>query len=153
VPYRLADTLSELGAVTRGVCAVEKGFLSGIEELKAIERGSDGVIINRFDDGSARTLKDDTPVSMNFWGFPRSVLGHIKAYFDDFLASYGGELTGECYLPLAADSLVKKGIIRIRALEAGGNWFGVTYKEDREAAARKISALTEKGAYPRSLWE
>jgi hypothetical protein len=153
VPYRLADTLSELGAVTRGVCVIENGFLSGIEELKSLERGHNGVIVNRFEDGSVREFSGDTPVSMNFWGFPRSILGHVRAYFEDFLAAGGGELKGECYLPLAADSFVKNGIIKIRALEAGCDWFGVTYKEDRAAAAQKIGALTAKGVYPQRLWE
>jgi hypothetical protein len=153
VPYRLADTLSELGAVTRGVCVIENGFLSGIEELKSLERGRNGVIVNRFEDGSMREFNGNTPVSMNFWGFPHTILSHIRAYFEDFLAAGGGGLKGECYLPLAADSFVKNGVIKIRALEAGGDWFGVTYKEDRSAAAAKIGALAAKGVYPQRLWE
>jgi hypothetical protein len=153
VPYRLADTLSELGTVTRGVCSIENGFLSGIEELKSIERGHNGIIVNRFEDGSTREFSDDTPVSMNFWGFPYTILSHIRAYFEDFLEVSGGELKSECYLPLAADSFVKNGVIKIRALEAGCDWFGVTYREDRAAAIRKIGALTAEGVYPQRLWE
>jgi hypothetical protein len=153
VPYRLADTLSELGAVTRGVCVIENGFLTGIEELKSLERGRNGVIVNRFEDGATREFSGDTPVSMNFWGFPHSILGHFRAYFEDFLASAGASLTGECYLPLAADSFVRNGVIRIRTLEAGGGWFGVTYKDDRVSAVRKIGALTAEGAYPQRLWK
>jgi hypothetical protein len=153
VPYRLADTLSEQGTVSRGVCSVENGVLSGVEELKSIERGPDGVIVNHSENGPMRNLTDDTPVSMNFWGFPHTILRHMKTYFDDFLAASGNELAGECYLPLAADTFVRNRIIRIRALETGSGWFGVTYKEDRHAAARKIGALTAEGVYPRRLWE
>jgi hypothetical protein len=90
---------------------------------------------------------------MNFWGFPHTILRHLKTYFEDFLAASGTELTGECYLPLAADTFIRNGIIRIRALETGTDWFGVTYKEDRAAAAKKIVALTAEGVYPQRLWE
>jgi hypothetical protein len=153
VPYRLADTLSEIGTVTRGVCVVENGFLSGIEEMEALKRESNGIITNRFKDGTTREFNDDTPVSMNFWGFPNTILSHIRTYFEEFLAVRGKELTSECYLPLAVDSFIKNGVIKIRELETGVDWFGVTYKEDRAAAAQRISALTAKGVYPERLWE
>jgi hypothetical protein len=153
VPYRLSDTLSDLGPVSRGVCRMENGFLAGISEMKSLERGSGGVIVNRFEDGSTREFNGGEPVSMNFWGFSPAILGHFKAYFEEFLAEQGRELKSECYLPLAADSFIKNGIVKIRSLEACGGWFGVTYKEDRDLACERIGRLTKEGVYPQKLWQ
>lgn len=152
-PYKLERTLSERGTVTRGVCGIENGYLKKIDELKALERTADGGIINTYDDGTTQTFGDDTPVSMNFWGFPPSILPHFKTYFDGFLAASGRELKSECYLPLAAGKFIDDGILKIRALPADADWFGVTYKEDRSEVKEKIRALTKAGAYPPRLWD
>jgi hypothetical protein len=133
VPYKLEPTLSPQGTVTRGVCEIKDGYLVSVDELLAIEKKA-GRIFNTAPDGSKQDLKADTPVSMNFWGFPETVLPHLKKYFDDFIAASGRELKSECYLPKAADWLIKNNHVRIKALEADSEWFGVTYKEDREAA-------------------
>ncbi|MDR0602238.1 MAG: hypothetical protein LBG42_07635 [Treponema sp.] len=156
VPYELQKTLSPQGTVTRGVCEVRDGYLVSVDELTAIEK-KDGVIFNTDPDGTRRNLAADTPVSMNFWGFPKSVLPHFQTYFDNFLAGFAADMQGniksECYLPRAADWLIKENIIRIKALRADSDWFGVTYREDKEAAVKRIEALTAKGVYPPKLWE
>jgi NDP-sugar pyrophosphorylase family protein len=151
VPYRLKKTLSPQGTVTRGVCSVEGGYLASVNELTAIAREGDGKIYNTGGD-SKQELADDTPVSMNFWGFPPSIFPHLKKYFDDFLETSGAQPKAECYLPMAADWLIKTGLLKIKALEADSPWFGVTYKEDRAAAIEKIGEFTKKGIYPGSLW-
>jgi hypothetical protein len=156
VPYDLEKTLSPQGTVTRGVCEVRNDYLGSVDELLAIEK-KDGKIFNTNPDGSRRDLAADTPVSMNFWGFPESILPHFKRYFDDFLAEFAADMAGqikaECYLPKAADWFIKNNIIRIKSLRADSDWFGVTYKEDKEAAVQRIAALTAKGVYPQTLWK
>jgi hypothetical protein len=151
VPYSLEKTLSPQGTVTRGVCEIRNGYLVSVDELTSIEK-KEGQIFNTNADGSRRELSADTPVSMNFWGFPETVLPAVQDYFDEFLKTSGGQLKSECYLPKAADWLIKKDIIKIKALKADSDWFGVTYKEDRDAAIRRIEDLTAQGIYPRTLW-
>ena len=152
VPYRLEKTLSPQGTVTRGVCEVKDGYLTSVEELTAIAREGDGKIYNTGADGSKRYLTDATPVSMNFWGFPPTIFNDLQRYFDDFLASSAGQPKAECYLPSAADWLIKNNLLKIRSLEADAPWFGVTYKEDREAAIKRVADFTAAGVYPEALW-
>ncbi|MDR0456200.1 MAG: hypothetical protein LBH20_05910 [Treponema sp.] len=155
VPYRLEDTLSPGGTVARGVCEISGGYLVSIDELTAIEK-KDGRICNTNPNGSIEELAADTPVSMNFWGFPGSVLPEFKIYFDKFLESFAADIPGqiksECFIPKAADYFTKQGIIKIKALRANSGWFGVTYREDRDMAVQKIAGLTAAGIYPASLW-
>ena len=151
VPYRLEKTLSPQGTVTRGVCEVKDGYLASVDELTAIAREGDGTIYNT--GAEKQRLPDSTPVSMNFWGFPPTIFDNLQRYFDDFLAASADQPKAECYLPMAADWLIKKGLLKIRALEADSPWFGVTYKEDREAAIKRVAELTAAGVYPQALWE
>jgi hypothetical protein len=155
VPYQLEKTLSPRGTVTRGVCTIKDGYLVSVDELSAIEK-KDGHLFNTNADGSIRILADDTPVSMNFWGFPESIIPEFRKYFDIFLKSFGEDIPGrikdECYLPSAADFFLKRDIIKLKALRANSDWFGVTYQEDRELAIGKITELTAAGIYPASLW-
>ena len=156
VPYRLDKTLSSQGSVARGVCEIKDGYLVSVDELTAIER-KDGRISNTFADGSTRELAPDAPVSMNFWGFPPTIFGAFKNYFEDFLKIFAADIPGniksECYIPTAADHFIKQNILKIKALRADSDWFGVTYREDRETAIKKLADLTAAGVYPESLWQ
>ena len=155
VPYRLDKTLSSQGTVARGVCEVQDGYLVSVEELSAIEE-KDGRIINTNTDGTIRELAADSPASMNFWGFPPSILPAFGRYFDDFLHTFASDIPGrikdECYIPRAADYFIRHNIARIQVLHADSHWFGVTYREDREAAVDRLAGLTAAGIYPESLW-
>jgi NDP-sugar pyrophosphorylase family protein len=155
VPYRLDKTLSLQGTVARGVCEIDGGYLTSVEELTAIEK-KDGKIINTGADGAVRELLPQTPVSMNFWGFPPDILPEFQKYFDDFLSTFASDIEknikSECFIPKAVDHFLKQGIIKVKALSADSLWFGVTYKEDRETAINKINELISSGVYPASLW-
>jgi len=155
VPYKLEKTLSPQGTVTRGVCEVENGFLVSVDELMAIEK-KDGRIFNTNPGGSKRDLAPDTPVSMNFWGFSPDILPAFNNYFDDFLDAFAADMKGqiksECFIPKAVDHFIKNGITQIKVLPADSDWFGVTYKEDREQAVIKIDEMTSAGVYPAVLW-
>jgi len=151
VPYKLESTLSAMGTVSRGVCEIAREYLVNIEELIAIEK-KDGLIFNTNPDGTKRELKSDTPVSMNFLGYPESVLPKIRQFFDEFISACGTELKSECYIPKATDWLIKNNYLKMRAVMADSEWFGVTYKEDKEAAIKRLAALTAEGVYPSALW-
>ena len=156
VPYRLDKTLSPMGAVARGVCEVKDGLLAGVEELTSIEKKNDERIYNAAPDGTIRELAPDTPVSMNFWGFSPDIIRQFQKYFDDFLKEFAkdpaGNIKTECFIPKAVDLFIKQGLIKVKVLPANSDWFGVTYKEDKEAAIKKIDELTTAGVYPATLW-
>jgi len=155
VPYRLDKTLSSQGTVARGVCEIKDDYLVTVDELTAIAE-KDGGVFNTNPDGSARRLAADSPVSMNFWGFPPAILPEFKKYFDDFIKTFAADipagLKSECFIPRAADYFIKQGIAKIKVLKADSDWFGVTYKEDRESAVKKLAELTKAGVYPETLW-
>jgi hypothetical protein len=151
VPYKLEPTLSSMGTVARGVCEISGNYLVSIDELTAVEK-KDGIIFNTGPDGAKRELKPDTPVSMNFLGYPAGILPKLKQYFYEFLHASGRELKSECYLPKATDWLIKNNFLKIRALEADSEWFGVTYREDKETAAKRLAELSALGVYPEPLW-
>jgi len=155
VPYQLEKTLSPLGTVARGVCVIENEYLVSVDELTAIEK-KDGIIFNTHTDGSIQNLASDTPVSMNFWGFRKSIFPEFKKFFDAYLEFFAADVPGriktECYIPKAADTFLKQNIIKIKALCANSEWFGVTYQEDKASAVKKIAELTAAGVYPASLW-
>lgn len=155
VPYQLEKTLSPQGTVSRGVCEVKNGFLAGVDELTAIEK-KDGRIINTSSDGSVRELLPETPVSMNFWGFLPDILPEFQKYFDGFLETFATDtekqIKSECFIPKAVDYFIRREIAKVKVLSANSQWFGVTYKEDREDAIRKIGGLVSAGVYPDALW-
>jgi len=155
VPYRLDKTLSPQGTVTRGVCGVDNGYLVSVDELTSIEK-KDGRIFNTEPDGSIRELAPDTPVSMNFWGFSPDILPEYRKYFDDylktFMADIKGQIKNECFIPKAVDYFIKRKITEVKVLHADSDWFGVTYKEDKETAIKKLGELISSGVYPDSLW-
>jgi dTDP-glucose pyrophosphorylase len=151
VPYALEKTLSPRGTVTRAVCVISGGLLQTVDELKSIEREG-GRIFNTGPGGEKRELAPDTLVSMNCWGFLPRILPDLGRYFDEFLKNSSGDPKSECYIPLAADWLIKSGLLKIRSLDADSEWFGVTYKEDKEAAQRRMAELARAGVYPSPLW-
>jgi hypothetical protein len=152
VPYRLEPTLSPQGSVARGICEVKDGYLLSVEELLTIKKEGD-TIYNTNPDGTRRKLAPDTLVSMNFWGFPETVLPEFQKYFDNFISTSYRDIKSECYIPRAADHFIQQGSIRIRSLPANSEWFGVTYKDDKETAVRRIAELTARGVYPARLWQ
>jgi len=151
VPYLLEPTLSKTGTVARGVCKISDGYIVSIDELTAIEK-KEGVIFNTGPDGARQILYSDTPVSMNFLAYPDSILPRFRQYFDEFITASGGELKSECYLPKASDWFIRNGYLKMRVLKADSEWFGVTYKEDKDTAIKRLSELTGAGVYPDSLW-
>ena len=141
--FRLGRTLSEHGTVARGICGVGPDeLLRSIEELTDIARQSDGEIA-----ASGRVFAEETPVSMNFWGFNPQVFLLLEKELLRFLAADGGSDKAECYLPSAVTGMMESGEAQVRVLPTGSDWFGVTYREDRARVVRSIAALTASGEY------
>jgi NDP-sugar pyrophosphorylase family protein len=152
VGYTLRNTLSDFGAVSRGVCHVdEHGFLQNIAELKNLER-SDGHAVNIDEAGTKVRLTGDEIVSMNIWGFTPKVFDQVFARFRKFLERSGSDLKSECYIPTTMNELIQAGEARVKVLRTVDEWFGVTYREDRPRAVEHIRRLIDGGYYPRRLW-
>jgi hypothetical protein len=151
VGYYLKNTASLHGTVSRGVCSVEADKLIGVDETKKIQLYSDGTLKDLVRD---RWLNPDSVVSMNFWGFAPSVFPVLEQYFEDFLHYRAGEdLTAECLLPVMVNDLVAKGSMEVSVLRSNGQWFGMTYQEDRKIVAEELRRLHAASVYPESLKE
>ncbi|HCM27037.1 MAG TPA: nucleotidyltransferase [Treponema sp.] len=154
--YRLSNTLSEQGPVSRGICDIgPDGLLRGIEEHKKLqgEPTGSGRVGSLQEDGSTVSFSPDTTVSMNFFGFTPTVLDEIDRQLREFLETQGAEPKAECYLPTVVNKALGEKHARMRVLDTPEAWFGVTYREDRPLVMERIRALIAQGAYPGSLWE
>ena len=153
VGYQLANTLSEYGAVNRGVCqSDDNGYLVNIEECKQIATDDAGVISFPSEDGTIRILTGDTPVSMNMWGFYPSYFDYFESQFDVFLQDHGHDLKSEFYIPTLVDQLIKSNERQTKILRCDAEWFGVTYREDKVFVSERLDALLAEGVYPFHLW-
>ena len=151
VGFTLANTLSEHGTVTRGVCRTDDcGFLADIRELSGVRRTADGVECA----GPAGPLRltGQEPVSMNFWGFTPRIFAQLEEEFRGFLARHGAEAKSECYIPTTVGDLVNSGRATCEVLRTTSSWFGATYAEDKAAVQASIAALVKAGEYPANLW-
>lgn len=145
VGYRLANTLTENGYVSRGVCRVEDGYLAEINERTKITSDC-----RYTEDGGETfvTLSPDSVVSMNLWGLRPDVFDFIEKGFCRFLDEHICEEKSEYYLPLVLSQLIADGHKRVRVLTANDKWYGVTYREDKESVVSAIAAMIEAGKYP-----
>ena len=152
VGYEVSKTLSENGTVSRGVCTVDaEGNLTSMVERTQIER-VDGTIL--FHDGGAdEPLTENTPVSMNFFGFTPDYFRHSESFFKEFLSENIDNLKSEFYIPRMVNKVINDGTATMKVLSTRADWFGVTYKEDKPQLVAKIEELIEAGVYPRNLWE
>ncbi len=153
VGYKLKDTLSEYGSVSRGVCRCdEQMFLRGVVERKKVEITPAGVRYFE-EDGTEHVLTGNEVVSRNMWGFQPSIFGHLKLCFRRFLEERSNEKNSELFIPTVVDDLIEKGKVTVKVLPANDECFGVTYRRDAAIAARCIRRLIEQGLYPENLWE
>lgn len=152
VSYRVGNTLSESGGVSRGVCQVdEKHLLTGVVERTGIER-TDGTISFRDETGKICTLAEDAPVSMNMWGFTPDYFDYSEELFINFLNAHGQEPKSEFFIPFVVNDLIRSGQASVEVLDTTARWFGVTYSDDRPGVVAKLRELTEAGEYPTKLF-
>ena len=151
--FRLGNTLSDNGSVTRGVCHIEGGKLVGVTETHNIFKTADGAE-TRNDDGTAETLDTKSLVSMNMWGLTPDFMEILEKGFSEFLSGLAPEDTKKEYLlPELVDHLIKNKSAEVDVLETKDTWFGVTYQEDKETVMRAFKNLTEAGIYPQGLYQ
>lgn len=154
VGYRLENTLTDSGYVSRGVCRVgADGCLQDIQEHTHIIQTVDGPLYT--EDGAVyRKLPGDTLVSMNLFGFAQETLPLMASAFTDFLdtAARDDPEKAEFYLPAAADRMIKAGQAQMRVLTSPDKWYGVTYQADKPRVKQALAEMTAAGVYPEPLW-
>ncbi len=151
VAYRLANTMSEHGGVSRGVLNVsDDGFLKGVTEMTDI-RSQNGQPVAHENDKEI-PLPPTTLVSMNCWGFQPKVFEHFEHRLERFLQTHGAEPKSELYVADPVESAIREGLATFRVLPNDDNWFGVTYREDKDRAVAAIADLIARGVYPEKLW-
>ena len=152
VGYRVGNTLSESGSVARGVCETNaEGYLTTVVERTAIER-IDGKVSFKDENGVMQSITDNTPVSMNMWGFTPDYFEYSEEYFKEFLKANMDNLKAEYFIPLMVNKLINDGTARVKVLDTTSKWFGVTYAADRQGVVDKIQALVDAGEYPAKLF-
>ena len=156
VGYKLENTLTDNGHVARGVCVTdEEGFLKDINERTHIEKRDGGAAYTEDDGATWTELPMDATVSMNMWGFTRSILDEIKAEFPAFLEKGLKENPMKCeyFLPSVVSNLLESERATVQVLESEDKWYGVTYKEDKPVVVAAVQALKDEGLYPQKLWD
>ena len=152
VGFRICNTLSENGSVARGICSKnEQDLLTGVVERTEIMR-VDGTICYKDEEGNWQPVGEQTPVSMNFWGFTPDYFKYSEEQFIDFLKANSDKPKAEYFIPLVVDNLINRGEATCEVLDTTAKWFGVTYAADRPATVEKIKSLVDAGEYPNKLF-
>ena len=154
VGFRVGNTLSDSGTVSRGVCENDANHhLTSVVERTKIQR-FDGVVKYLGDNDEWVSIPDNTPVSMNFWGFTPDYFAYSKEFFKTFLSDPKNmeNLKSEFFIPLMVDELIHKGKATCEVLDTTSKWFGVTYPEDRPGVVAKFQKLADDGVYPEKMF-
>jgi len=151
VGYKIGNTLSENGSVSRAICKVDaNGNLTEIIERTKMY-SKDGDIVYE-EDGKEIPIDESALVSMNFWAFTPAIFPVIENIFVDFVLQNENNPTAEFFIPLIADHLIQNNSATFKVIPTAAKWFGVTYKEDKEIVQRNICDLVKTGTYPTKLW-
>ena len=152
VGFRVGNTLSESGTVARGICSTdEHRHLTTVVERTEIMR-INGVVSYKDENGEWVGIEDNTPVSMNMWGFTPDYFKYSEDYFVDFLKENIDKPKAEYYIPLMVNKLINEGTATVEVLDTTSRWFGVTYTADRQGVVDKLKALADSGEYPSKLF-
>ena len=154
VGFRVGNTLSENGTVARGICSTDDaGNLTTVVERTEIQR-VDGPVCYKDEKGDWVAIDDNTPVSMNMWGFTPDYFQHSEAYFREFLSDPKNmeNLKAEFFIPLMVNKLINERTATVKVLDTTSKWFGVTYAADRDDVVARIQRLIDEGAYPNTLF-
>lgn len=156
IGYELGKTVTEHGSVARGVCCVDEGgYLAAIDERTRIEKYPGGIHFTE-DGGTTWTdLPENTPVSMNMWGYTQSFMRELEARFPLFLWHEvpANPQKAEFFLPVTVGTLLKERKVAVRVLRSADKWYGVTYAEDKPQVVAALAQMTEQGIYPDGLWK
>ncbi len=148
ISYTLKDTLSTYGSVSRGVCKINDGILTTVNERLKIEEVNNKII----DSDSGIEFTGNEEVSMNFWVCGTSIFDYIERSFIDFLKDEDKISTSEIYLPFIIQEMITEKGLKVPVLNSESNWFGITYAADRATAVSMLDEMTKNGDYPFDLW-
>lgn len=154
VGFRVGNTLSENGTVARGICSKDsEGNLTTVVERTEIERHGEDIQY-KDDNGAWVTVADNTPVSMNVWGFTPDYFDYSEDYFKSFLSDSKNleNKKAEFFIPLMVNKLINDNTATVKVLDTTSKWFGVTYAADRSGVVEKIQKLVDEGVYPAKLF-
>ena len=151
IGYILNNTLSDYGAVSRGICSIDDYLLQGIVERTKIQKQNGNIV---YIDSSDKTylLKNETIVSMNFWGFTPDIFSKFEKYFCDFLVKNIQNNKSEFLLPVWINDQIKNGEAHVKVLTSSSQWVGVTYPEDKPEIIKKLKIFIDNGDYPSKLF-
>ena len=152
VGFKVGNTMSESGTVSRGVCVTEEGYLTGVVERTSIGYDQNHDITFTDENDQVQHLEFDTPVSMNFWGFTPDYFAYSEEFFVEFLKENINKPKAEFYIPTLVNDLVLRGEAQCKVLTTESKWFGVTYSADRPAVVEKFAQLHEQGIYPEKMF-
>ena len=147
VAFRLNNTLSIFGGVTRGLCTVNDGKLETVVETDNLQQTDEGVSSDR-----DIPLDGSEPVSMNMWGFTPILFDYLSEKFDEFLQKEKTELKSEFLIPNVINDLIQTDRESVHVLRSDSSWFGITYKEDKLYVMDEIQKLIDEGVYPQELF-
>lgn len=155
VGYILANTVSENGSVARGVCTVEDGKLTNVDELTRIEKHLKGIEYSKDEGMTWLPLADNRLVSMNMWGFKPNFIQYMK---EDFVKFFETEvpknlMKSEFFIPKEVGKMLRESKIEVQVLQSEDKWYGVTYQEDKPVVQAGIKKLIDEGKYPVPLWK
>ena len=155
VGYILANTVSENGSVARGVCSVEDGKLTNVDELTRIEKHKKSIEYSSDDGVTWLPLADNRLVSMNMWGFKSNFIQYMKQDFVSFLEHEVPKnlMKSEFFIPKEIGKMLQEQKIEVQVLQSEDKWYGVTYQEDKPVVQAGIKKLIEEGKYPVPLWK
>lgn len=154
VGFRVGNTLSDNGTVARGICAKdENDSLTTVVERTEIMRVN-GAVSYKDENGEWVAVDDNTPVSMNMWGFTPDYFEYSEEYFKEFLSDPKNieNLKAEFFIPLMVNKLITEHTATVKVLDTTSKWFGVTYAADRQATVDRIQTLVDEGVYPAKLF-
>jgi hypothetical protein len=154
VGFRVGNTLSENGTVARGICSKDaKENLTTVVERTEIMRVNNEVCYKDENDKWV-AVPDNTPVSMNMWGFTPDYFKHSEAYFKEFLSDPKNmqNLKAEFFIPLMVNKFINEETASVKVLDTTSKWFGVTYAADRQGTVDRIQQLINEGVYPAKLF-
>ena len=154
VGFRVGNTLSESGTVSRGICGTnDQHLLTSVVERTKIQR-MDGEVKYLDENDVWVATPENTPVSMNFWGFTPDYFDYSMDYFKGFLSDPKNmaNLKSEFFIPLLVDKVINDGTATVEVLDTTSKWFGVTYPEDRPEVVAKLKALMDAAVYPEKLF-
>lgn len=150
--FSLDQTVSENGTVSRGICRVENGYVTGMDERKQIGVFEDGIKYTLNSENWIK-LDNNAVTSMNCFGLTPDFLKVLEAKFPEFLDNNMGDLKSEYLLPSSVGEQIEDGNMDLKVIDTPSKWFGVTYPEDKDLVVEKINEMVREGIYPSNLWE